>query len=103
LRKGGNHYDNNIFTPAFRILTGVELGFDKFEYSKFLGSLILEIRYSYMFRNIDIFSKIKNQFRVYPDSWNHSFSIAPGNLELNLGISFNFNPKIKKRMKEASQ
>ncbi len=88
---GGVYYDEQAVVPTFRIYTGVELGFDKRKYDMFLGSLILEVNFTYAHRKVEIFKSLINKFEDTPESWNDSFLMAPGYLNLNLGISFNIS------------
>lgn len=89
-RSGGIHYEEKAVYPTFRFLTGVELGFDKRSKDSFLGSLILEIRYTYIMRDVDIFKEVKKQFENSIPALNNSYGILKGYLSINLGISFNF-------------
>ncbi|TAL70829.1 MAG: hypothetical protein EPN82_00565 [Bacteroidetes bacterium] len=76
--------------PAFKIYTGVELGFDKHPGSNFLGSLIIETGYTLMLRYIEIYSNLSKQFSPAPESWSNSFAVFPGYINLSIGLSFNF-------------
>lgn len=99
-RTGGMYYDEETAHPTFRLLTGVELGFDKRSKESFLGSLILEIRYTYIMRDIDIFDKVKKQFNNKIPALNNSYGLLNGYLSISLGISFNFyKPARKKKSK----
>ncbi len=99
-RTGGIHYNEKTAHPTIRLLTGVELGFDKRSKESFLGSLILEIRYTYIMRDIDIFRNVKKQFDGKIQALNSSYGIINGYLSINLGISFNFyKPPPKKNSK----
>ncbi len=94
-RKGGIiKFDKGLF-PAFRIYTGVELGFDKKPGDKFLGSLILEADYTFIFRFIDMFSDIAKQFDPKPPGWDNKYAIFPGYIGLSIGLSFNFQRRQK--------
>ena len=90
-RKGGLLFDESNVSSAFRCYTGVELGFDKRRSSSFLGSLIIEARYTYIGRSVNIFDKLSKQFEEPPLEWNSGILILPGYICLNLAISFNYN------------
>ncbi len=99
-RSGGIHYSEKTAYPTFRLLTGIELGFDKRNKESLLGSLILEIRYTYIMRDIDIFREVKKQFKNRIPALNKSYGFINGYLSINLGISFNFyKPPPKKKSK----
>ena len=89
LRQGGRMYDNTYFSPAIRLYAAVELGFDRNPYSTFLGSLILELRYTQIFSNIDIFEKLRKQFIEIPPALNEYQSLVNSYFSLNLAISLN--------------
>ena len=90
-REGGEHYNEINVYPAGRFYAGLELGFDYDRKENFVGSLILEVKYTMMFRNISIFSSIANQFDEIPDGINDELSILPGYLGIYAGLTFNFN------------
>lgn len=89
-RKGGLIYDKNEVLPSIRFYTGVELGFDKNRFGSFLGSLIIEVSYTYFNRKAEIFNKLSKQFTEVPESWSNKFSIIPDYVNLGASISFNF-------------
>ncbi len=90
-RHGGEHYNENSIFPAARLYAGLELGFDKDETENFLGSFIIELKYTMMFRKLKLFSGIANQFDELPENINNSFTILPGYLGLYIGLTFNFD------------
>ncbi len=88
-RKGGNQYRGTYYSPTIRFFAAVELGFDRNPYKFFLGGLILEMRYTHFFTNVDIFEKIRTQFIEIPVGLNESQSLLNGYFSLNLAVSFN--------------
>jgi hypothetical protein len=99
-RTGGEHFaENNVF-PAMRFLAGVELGFDKYNRQTLLGSLIIELRYNHIFREVDFFRKIKRQFESPPEAFDRPVGLITGFLELNAAVSLNFNTKLARSSKQ---
>ncbi len=89
-RSGGEIYNESGIFPAGRLLAGVELGFDKRGEESFLGSLFFEIRYTMIFRKLEIFNKFLDQeYQALPE-FADSYSMIPGYIGLNVGLSFNF-------------
>ncbi|MFH1052161.1 MAG: hypothetical protein V1779_14680 [bacterium] len=94
-RQGGEHYNEFGIYPSGRIYAGLELGFDKYETENFVGSFIIEVKYTAMFRNAAIFKEIAEQFEQIPEGINEEYSILPGYLGLYMGLTFNFNRRRK--------
>lgn len=89
-RTGGDLLSESTALPLFRIYAGLDLGFDKMYKDSFLGSLILEVRYTKVFGSIDIFRKFKNQFAGDPVELDRTYSPIPDYLELAMAVTFNF-------------
>jgi len=89
LRKGGVHYSEASIAPAFRIFSGLELGFDEFPESEFLGSIIFEFQYTYSPRKVDLFKNVKKQFIEPLDRLDKKLIIFPGFFCFQIGLSFN--------------
>lgn len=90
-RKGGLNYDSQYFAPVARLYTGVELGFDKEQNEHFIGSLILEFKFTFLFENVDVFKKVRSQFSEPDNDFNSGYSIISNYFNLNLAISFNIS------------
>ena len=95
-RTGGTVYSANLFSPAFRLLTGIELGFDKPNQDYLLSSLIMEVRYTYVNRSAKFFSQYASQFKTDPGNINESITMMPWYLSFNIGLSINFTWRQKK-------
>jgi len=88
-RTGGQLVLKNTIYPSFRIYAGTELGFDKTSSRAFLGSFIIEAGYTFIARYINMFSEIANQFDPKLSNGSTSYSVFPGFIGLNFGITFN--------------
>jgi hypothetical protein len=93
-RKGGEHYGETQLFPLVRTAVGVELNFDKSVAGNVVGSLTFELRYTYMFRNIDLFGEVKNQFENGTSSLEGQVAFLPGYLSLNLQFGIEFFQKL---------
>lgn len=89
-RNSGIVYNKSALYPAFRISTGLELGFDKNHSGKFLGGLVIEMRYNHIFRKDDYFGKIMTELEIPDQAQDKDISLLNSALSLNLGLSFNF-------------
>jgi hypothetical protein len=96
-RKSGVHYDATTVSPTFRLYSGVELSFDKKRNEYFIGGLTLELSYTQILRNYEIFKYISRQFDVVPPSFNDTYSFIPYYVSLNIGVFFNFQSKWGKK------
>lgn len=96
LREGGALYDKTDVFPLLRGAVGLELNFDKSVTGNIIGSLTLELRYTYMFRNLDLFGKVKNQFDSPPSQLEEDVSFIPGYMSLNLQFGIEFFQKVGK-------
>lgn len=88
-RKGGINLNEKSVFPTMRISTGSELYFDRDFEDYFLGSLTLEVSYTYIFRSVDVFKNVREQFWEFTAGLNEKYSIAPGYIGMNLILSFN--------------
>jgi outer membrane protease len=88
-RTGGQLVLKNTIYPSFRIYAGTELGFDKTSKSAFLGSFIIEAGYTFYGRYINMFSELANQFDPKLSNSGTSYTVFPGYIGLNFGITFN--------------
>ena len=86
IRVSGKHIDNLFFSPALKLYTGMELGFDKEPYSRFLGSLYFQFNINYIFRNTEFFSKISEQFENIKNIETKT-QLIPFYFILNIGIT----------------
>ena len=89
LRKGGELVNENSVAPVIRFTTGAELGFDKPNEKYFLGNFFIEASYTFMFNTFKMFEKLEPQFINKNFDFKKSYSIIPGIICLNFGISFN--------------
>lgn len=88
-RKSSVQFNEAMLSPAFRVFSGIELGFDEYPESQFLGSVIFEFNYTYSNRNVDIFKKIKKQMKDYSSSLDKKVMLFPGYFTFNMALSFN--------------
>jgi len=95
IRQGGTNYDKFQFFPTIRLYAGTELGFDKENKHSMLGGITIEPRLNYVFRKIDFFSVISNQFESSKSDLNNSFWFNNFIFEINIGITLNFYHKKK--------
>jgi len=93
-RKGGIHLSENGLKPAFTIFAAIDLGFDKRPEETFIGSLLLETKFSYFFRKYRMFSKLAKQLRDNKGDFDNFYTIIPYYIGLNMGVTFNFVRKI---------
>jgi len=89
-RVTGEYYDDSHLSPTLRLLMGLDLGFDEDFKRAFLGSLILEMRFTYTHRNIDIFSTFQKVYPYEVPEFNKNYLLQSTHLSLNLMVSFNF-------------
>lgn len=94
-RKGGVHYEKSFFTPSFKIYSGLELKFDRESVTKIINSLVIELSLNYTIMQKEIFKSVKSQFTPIPEEFNDSYSIAPLQIMLNVGITIDFDPITK--------
>jgi|YNPMSStandDraft_1061717.scaffolds.fasta_scaffold00017_5 hypothetical protein len=88
-RRSATHFDEFEVSPCVNIYSGLELGFDEYPESYFLGSLIFEIDYSYFPKKIDIFRKARQVLDVPNSALNKEVSIFENYFSFTVGISFN--------------
>lgn len=88
-RKSGNIFKETIISPSVKIHAGVELGFDKNPSKKFLGSFFFEFDYYYSLRKVDIFRNLESKILDFPEELKENYELLPGQLSLNLGLTFN--------------
>lgn len=91
----GVKYSSNGILPTIRFYAGLELGFDKRGREGFISSLIVEPRFTYIFRNERILNNIKERFDDR-DGWDKGFLISPAFVEIVVGLTFNFKEGAKK-------
>jgi|APTNR8051073442_1049403.scaffolds.fasta_scaffold04120_8 hypothetical protein len=96
IRIGGTHYDDTDIFPLIRGALGVELDFDQSVTGNIIGNLTIELRYTYMFRNVDMYGKIKNQLNTESSSLENSVELIPGYLSLNLQFGIEYFQTIGK-------
>lgn len=89
-RDGGVQYDESHIFPTIRAATGIELDFDDLVVGEVIGNLTLELRYTYIFRNIDFYKEAKFEITDIPDDSDKSYYIIPGFLSLNLQIGLEY-------------
>jgi len=90
IRQPGIQINDRIFSPSYRIYTGLELGFDKEEVRSFFGGLIFEIGISQVFRYYQFFKELNSQLYEPNSKLEKDIEFIPFYLSINLGISFNF-------------
>lgn len=88
-RRSANLYNELEFSPGANIYSGLELGFDEYPESFFLGSLIFELNYSYFPKKIDIFKKARQVLDEPNVLLNKKVSIFESYFSFSVGISFN--------------
>lgn len=93
-RFGGVIFNKTVIAPAFRIQSGLELGFNDEPGREFLGSLIIQAQYTYMYSRIDIFKYVRNQIQMPDADIKEKYAFIPGFLSLNLALSLNLLPHI---------
>lgn len=95
-RIGGTHYDATDIFPLVRGAVGVELNFDQSVTGNIIGNLTIELRYTYMFRRVDMYSNIKNQLGSESALLGNSVELVPGYLSLNLQFGIEYFQTIGK-------
>ncbi len=88
-RKGGVHFDELSISPAIELYSGIELGFDEYPESLFLGSIIFELDYKYSPQSVDIFKNIKTQINDYSPKLDKKVSMFSGYFTFSVALSFN--------------
>ena len=96
IRFGGIHYDATDLFPLLRGSMGVELDFDQSVTGNIIGNLTIELRYTYMFRKVDMYHNIKNQLGDKSSLLENSVEIIPGYLSLNLQFGIEYFQTIGK-------
>lgn len=96
IRVGGTHYDATDIFPLVRGALGVELDFDQSVTGNIIGNLTIEVRYTYMFRRVDMYSNIKNQLEFESSQLGNSVELIPGYLSLNLQFGIEYFQTIGK-------
>lgn len=95
-RVGGTQYDATDINPLLRAAVGMELDFDKAVVGNIIGNLTIEARYTYMFRNLNLFENIKNQLGDRSSLLENSVEFIPGYLSLNLQFGIEYFQTIGK-------
>lgn len=95
-RIGGVHYDATDIFPLIRGAVGMELDFDQSVTGNIIGNLTIELRYTYMFRRVDMYSNIKNQLGTESSQLENSVELIPGYLSLNLQFGIEYFQTIGK-------
>ncbi len=91
IRTGGVHIDETRFIPAFRLYTGMELGFDRSEGNSPLHSLFIEVRYSFISTSLPLLERVFPQVDRAPAAWKESFSVRTGGFAIAAGIALQFS------------
>ncbi len=91
----GDRYSAWSVSPQMRIYSGIELGFDEYPNSKFLGSIVFEFDYNYSFRYIDIFKGIKKHLENYSSKLDDKIIFYPASFVFTVALSFNLQPSNK--------
>lgn len=89
-RTGGLHIDEQRFAPAFRLYTGVELGFDRERGQAGLHSLTIEARYSYIPLSLPLLAGVAAQVDDAPEHWREPMTLTAGGLSLAVGVVVQF-------------
>ena len=89
-RTGGVYVDEQRFAPAFRLYTGIELGFDPTETASLLHSLFIEARYSHISTSLPLLEQLSSQVQNAPAGWKDRFSIRMGGFALVAGLTLQF-------------
>jgi hypothetical protein len=101
-RIGGNHLNMMTIDPAFKLYTGLELGFDKEEPDDYLGSIFFELMFIKIFRYERILADVYPQMDDPSDKLKEKYGIATSYISFNIGVSFNvdiFKLNVEKRKK----
>jgi hypothetical protein len=88
-RKSGLAFDDDNYSLALRIYSGIDLEFDKDGERQFLGGMHFEGSFLWLYRRIPVFKNIRSQISNPPDYWSNEISFLPFYINLNAGISFN--------------
>lgn len=88
-RKSGVHFNEMVLSPTFELYSGIELGFDEYPESKFLGSIVFELDYRYSPQNVDIFKNAKKQLKEYSPKLDDKIAMFSGYFTFTVGLSFN--------------
>ena len=96
IRIGGTHYDATDIFPLLRGGLGMELDFDQSVTGNIIGNLTIELRYTYMFRRVDMYNNIKNQLGSESSQLGNSVELIPGYLSLNLQFGIEYFQTIGK-------
>ena len=93
IRHSGVVYDKNPISPMIKFYSGVLLNFDKKKPRDFLGALHFEVSINYIFRSLNIYEKLNQQYVQPPEEFNEKYLFLPFYLSLSAGVSFNlFHP-----------
>jgi len=102
-RFGGNHLNKMTIDPAFKLYSGLELGFDKEDEDDYLGSLFFELEFVKIFRYEEVFAEVYKQLDKPSDRLLKSYGLATYYISFNIGVSFNvdiFKLNIKRNEKQ---
>lgn len=92
-RSTGIRYDNQTLSPIFRFILGTELNFDKYGKKTLLGSLFIETNFSYLYRQIDLFSGYSelSDFLLQENvNFTEFYNLNNISLQIKIGLSLNF-------------
>jgi hypothetical protein len=89
IRNGGSIYSAVHVCPTIRLAAGVDLRFDRDSQDNFFESLTPELRFTYVHRNIEIFSELAQQIEHPSKSLSESYTIFPYYIGFHIGVSFN--------------
>lgn len=88
-RKNAVLFDETTPIPGINLYSGLELGFDEYPESFFLGSLIFQVDYSYFPNKIDIFKKARSVLDEPNNLLNQKVPVFANYFNFTVGISFN--------------
>ncbi len=102
-RFGGSHLDIATIDPAFKIYTGLELGFDKDQEDDYLGSVFFELMFIKLFRYEKVFADVYPQLDRPSEKLKKSYGLVTNYISFNIGVSFNvdiFKLNTKRKQKK---
>ncbi|GEM_PF-2426519 len=88
-RVSSTHYNELGIIHGLNIYSGLELGFDEYPESFFLGSLIFQLDYCYFPKKMDIFKNAKKVLDEPSPLLNRKVRIFESYFNFSVGLSFN--------------
>lgn len=92
-RETGERFNESYISPIIKFILGTELNFDKFGRNTFLGSLYVESNFSYIYRNVNLFSGFKqlDEFILSENiNYDKNYNLNNISLQIKIGVTVNF-------------